>query len=82
MARYSEAHNRASQKYNKKAYDVITVRVPKGARAKYKALAESKGSSLNSLILTYLESLPEPWKNGHGFENGACKGRFAKPEDY
>lgn len=57
MARYSEAHNRASQKYNKKSYDVITVRVPKGDRDKYKRIAESKGTSLNSLILTYLKSL-------------------------
>lgn len=57
MARYSEAHNRASQKYNAKAYDVITVRVPKGDREKYKQIAEQRGTSLNSLILTFLKSL-------------------------
>ena len=50
MAKYSEAQNKATQKYIKNAYDTITVRVPKGMRDNYNAYAESKGTSLNKLI--------------------------------
>lgn len=55
MAKYSEAQNRATQKYINKAYDQIVVRVPKGYRDKYKALAEREGKSLNALIIELLD---------------------------
>ena len=56
MARkYSEAQNKATQKYIKNTYDTISFRVPKGDREKYKALAESKGLSLTQLIVKLLE---------------------------
>lgn len=62
---YTEAQKRASAKYIKNNLDDIKVRVPKGKREKYKAYAESKGKSLNALIIELLEgeinqSLSEP----------------------
>lgn len=55
MARYSEAQNKATQKYIKKAYDEIKIRVPKGSKAKYQTLAASKGPSLNQYIINCIE---------------------------
>lgn len=52
---YTEAQNKATQKYIKKAYDDIKVRVPKGMRDEYRALAEASGKSLNQLIIDLLE---------------------------
>ena len=52
--KYSEAQNKATQKYIQKAYDTITVRVPKGMREKYNAHAESKDTSLTKLIIDLL----------------------------
>lgn len=53
--KYSEAQNKATQKYIKKTYDTITVRVPKGMREKYNAHAESKDTSLTKLIIELLD---------------------------
>lgn len=55
MAKYSEAQNRATQKYVKNNYDDIKVRVPKGKREEYKAYAEAQGKSLNHLIIELLD---------------------------
>lgn len=52
---YSEAQKRASQKYNEKAYDQLSIRVPKGKREEYKNFAEQKGMSLAQLIVLLLE---------------------------
>lgn len=52
---YTQSTNKAVQKYCKANYDNITVRVPKGARKKYKTFAESKGKSLNALIVELLD---------------------------
>lgn len=52
--KYSEAQNKATQKYIKNNYDTITVRVPKGMREKYNAHAESKNTSLSKLIIALL----------------------------
>lgn len=52
---YSEAQKRASRKYNEKAYDQLSIRVPKGKRAEYTALAESRGLSLAKLITGLLD---------------------------
>lgn len=54
MAKYTEAQNRATQKYVKANYDDIKVRVPKGKRDIYKAHAEAQGKSLNQLIIELL----------------------------
>lgn len=57
MARgYSEAQNKATQKYIKNAYDTFTIRVPKGKRDIYKAHAEQNGKSLNALVIELLEA--------------------------
>lgn len=37
-------------RYNKKAYDNVTLRLPKGQKEIWKAKAEEKGFSLNSFI--------------------------------
>ena len=55
MAKYTEAQNKSTQKYIKKAYDDIKVRVPKGKREIYKAHAESQGKSLNQLVIELLD---------------------------
>lgn len=52
---YSEAQKRASQKYNEKSYDQLSIRVPKGKREEYKNFAEQKGMSLAQLIVSLLE---------------------------
>ena len=55
MARYTEAQNKATQKYVKNNYDDIKIRVPKGKREIYKAHAESQGKSLNQLVIDLLD---------------------------
>ena len=55
MARYTEAQNKATQKYISKAYDQFSIRVPKGKREIYKAHAEAQGKSLNQLVIDLLD---------------------------
>ncbi len=50
----SSAQIKANAKYHNK-FDDIKIRVPKGDREKYKTHAESKGKSLNGLIIDLLE---------------------------
>lgn len=52
---YIESQRAATARYNKKAYDVIGLRVKKGQRAKIKAFAQSQGKSVNALINELLE---------------------------
>lgn len=52
---YTQASNKAVQKYCKANYDDIKVHVAKGSREKYKAFAESQGKSLNALIVELLD---------------------------
>lgn len=49
----SESSKKAVAKYHAKL-DEIKVRVPKGERERYKQHAESKGKSLNALIIDLL----------------------------
>lgn len=51
---YTDASNKAVQKYISKNYDQISIRIPKGDREKYKQFAESKGKSLNAFIIQLL----------------------------
>lgn len=51
---YTDASNKAVQKYISKNYDQISIRIPKGDREKYKNFAESKGKSLNAFIVQLL----------------------------
>lgn len=46
----SDAHIRASRKYNEKAYDRIELKVPKGRKTAIQAVAETKGESLNGYV--------------------------------
>lgn len=47
---YSQAQNKATQKYSSKTYDQIKVLVKKGQREIIKSHAEKQGESLNSFI--------------------------------
>lgn len=47
---YTKAQNKATQKYQAKAYDRLAIRVKKGDADKIKAYAESRGMSLNGYI--------------------------------
>lgn len=47
---YSQAQNKATQKYVKEHYDSFIVRMPKGKKEKIKAYAESKDESLNGFV--------------------------------
>ena len=40
----------SKRKYNEKAYDRISVTVPKGEKDRIKAFAESQGQSVNKLL--------------------------------
>lgn len=51
-AKYTEAQNKATQKYIKASYDTITLRVPKGKRDELKDIAKNKfDMSLQAFIL-------------------------------
>ncbi len=53
---YSQAQNKATQKYVKNNYDTITVRVPKGRRKELADFAERHGfTSLNGFITSAIE---------------------------
>ena len=45
------ARTRANRKYNEKAYDRLTVSVPKGDREKIRTAAQEAGMSLNGFIV-------------------------------
>lgn len=48
---YSEAQKEATARYNKKAYDRISVFVPKGQRKEIAEFAAKQGKSTNRFIL-------------------------------
>ena len=52
---YSQAHNKANQKYQLKAYDRLYIRVKKGKKEKYTQLAEKNGESLAGMITRLLD---------------------------
>ena len=47
--------NKAKDKYNKKTYDQISIRVPKGERERFKEAADKRGLSLAQLIRKAVE---------------------------
>lgn len=47
---YTKASNKASQKYNAKAYDRLAIRVYKGQAEQIQAHAQANGESLNGYI--------------------------------
>ncbi len=48
---YSEAQKEATARYNKKAYDRISLVVPKGQRNRIAEYAAMQGKSMNRFIL-------------------------------
>ena len=67
MGYYSEAQNKASQKYQKKAYDTYLLRLYKGQKEQIQAHAEANGESLNGYITRLIaedmgDKLTEPQK--------------------
>lgn len=52
---YTQAHNKANQKYQAKAYDRLYIRVRKGKKEKYTELAKQNGESLAGLITRLLD---------------------------
>lgn len=52
----SEARQRANAKYNKKAYDRLELKVPKGKKAEILSHAEEQGESLNKFLNRAVEN--------------------------
>lgn len=52
----SEARQRANAKYNKKAYDRLEMKVPKGKKAEILSHAEKQGESLNKFLNRAVEN--------------------------
>ena len=50
MAKNSEAHIRANNRYNAKTYDEVKFRVKKGEKKRFQSYLEKRGSSLNSFV--------------------------------
>ena len=59
VARYSQAQNKATQKYIKNAYDEIKVRVPKGEKDRIREHAAERGESLNAFIIRAINEAME-----------------------
>ena len=54
--KYSQAQNKATQRYIKNAYDEIKIRVPKGEKDKLKAFVEDCGyPSMNQFVVDAIE---------------------------
>lgn len=47
---YSQAQNKATQRYIKNNYDTIVLRISKGRKAEIKAHADAQGESVNGFI--------------------------------
>lgn len=47
---YSQAQNKATQRYIKNNYDSVMIRMPKGKKDQIKAYAERKNESLNGFV--------------------------------
>lgn len=55
MARYSQAQNKATQKYMKENYERIYIALPKGKKEKMKMAADAANESLTSYIINAVE---------------------------
>ncbi|MGF6990061.1 putative HicB family RNase H-like nuclease [Lachnospiraceae bacterium PM6-15] len=54
-SRYSEAQNKATQKYIKSNYDEFKLRLPKGQKAIIKAHADAQGESMNAFVIRAID---------------------------
>ena len=59
---YSDAQKEATARYNKKAYDFISVVVPKGKRKRIAEYAASQGKSMNRFINDAIDAQMPPEK--------------------
>ena len=53
--KYSSGQKEATKKYNAKAYDNITIRVPKGNKAVIQKYADELSISLNRFVISSIE---------------------------
>ena len=51
----TESQLKANAKYQAKAYDQVSIRVPKGTRDRWRVLAEMEGKSLAAYIVSRVE---------------------------
>ena len=56
MARYSEAQNKATQRYQKENLEIVSFRVKKGKRAAYNELSKKKNQPLSQILENYLDN--------------------------
>ena len=63
MTRDPNARTRASNKYNKKNYDRMTILVPKGEKEKIKNYAAHLGVSLNHYVVRLIKADMERERN-------------------
>ena len=54
-SRYSQAQNKATQKYMKTHLEDIRIRVPKGRKDQYKTAAGNAGISLNQFVIAAMD---------------------------
>ena len=66
-SRYSQAQNKATQKYIKNNLEEIRFRVRKGEKDKYKSAADSEGVSLSKFFITAADEKIERDKNKEWF---------------
>lgn len=52
---YTQAQNKATQKYNKKAYDSLFIRVPKGRKELLQKYCDDNNISMNKFICDLLQ---------------------------
>ena len=57
---YSDAANKASQKYKKANYDRVYISIPKGKKEMIKAAADAADESLTSYIIKAVEMRMSP----------------------
>ena len=64
------ARTKANRKYNEKAYDRISITIPKGRKQAVEAHAQSKGESVNGLVNALLRAdmglSEDEWKQSPG----------------
>ncbi len=51
----SKTSSTVKDRYNAKAYDSITLRVPKGQKAVFAAACEAKGESMNGILNDFIQ---------------------------
>ena len=56
---YNDKQNKRAQRYIKENYEQLSIRLKKGERERYKALAERLGLSVNQLFIKAVEKYLE-----------------------